>query len=73
MRVYHLIERFAPPVARGLALGFAVLAVATVALGMGDHASAAERYWVSAGYGLVAVLSFVLSRAIEPFLRRLGG
>lgn len=72
-KLFHLIERFAPPVARGLALGFAVLAVATAVFGMGDYASAAERYWVSAAYGLVAVVSLVVSRAVEPFLRWLNG
>jgi hypothetical protein len=68
-KVFRLVGRFAPPVARGLALGFAVLAIATVVFGMGDHTSDAERYWVSGVYAAIAAISFFMSRAIDPLLR----
>jgi hypothetical protein len=70
-KFFQLVGRFAPPVARGLALGFAILAIATVVFGMGDYASDAERYWVAGVYGAIAGISFFVSRAIDPLLRGL--
>jgi hypothetical protein len=69
----QFLGRFVPPVARGLALGFAVLAVATAVFGMGDYATTANRYVVSGVYALVAVVSLAISRLVKPTLRRMPG
>ena len=65
-----LLDRFVPVICRGLALGFAVLAVATL-FGMGDHATAADRYFSAGLYAAVAVASLVIASAAGRMLRRL--
>jgi len=72
-KVMQFLGRFVPPVARGLALGFAVLAVATAVFGMGDYATTVDRYVVSGVYALIAVASLAISRLVKPILHRMSG
>jgi len=72
-KLIQFLGRFVPVVGRGLALGFGALAVATAFFGMGDYASAADRYSISTVYAFVAVVALVVSRAVGPILRRIGG
>ena len=71
-KIIQSLGRFVPVVARGLALGFGVLAIATAVFGMGDYATAADRYWVSGVYALIAVVSLVIVRAVGPILRQIS-
>ena len=72
-KVMQFLGRFVPPVARGLALGFAVLAVATAVFGMGDYETTADRYVVSGVYALIAVASLAISRLVKPILHWMSG
>ena len=72
-KLMQFLGRFVPPVARGLALGFAVLAVATAVFGMGDYATTTDRYVVSGLYGLIAAVSMAVAAAVKPILRRMSG
>jgi len=69
----QVLGRFVPVVARGLALGFGVLAVATAFFGMGDYAVAADRYLISIVYALIAAAALIVSRTAGPILDRIGG
>lgn len=72
-KLIHILSRIVPAVARGVALGFAVLAMATAFFEMGDYATAADRYWTSGVYALVAAVGLAISLAAKPILRRMGG
>lgn len=69
MRLVHLLNRFVPVVSRGLALGFAILAVATAFFGMGDYPGAGERFLVAGLFALFAIVSFGLGLATKPILK----
>jgi hypothetical protein len=71
-KLMQFLGRFVPVVARGLALGFAVLAVATAVFGMGDHATTTDRYLVSGVYALIAAASLAISQLVKPILRRIS-
>ena len=72
-KLMQFLGRFVPVIARGLALGFAVLAVATAVFGMGDYATTADRYVVSGVYAFIAVASLTISRLVKPLHRMSGG
>lgn len=69
VRLIHLLNRFVPVVSRGLALGFAILAVATAFFGMGDYPGASERYLVGALFAVFAIVSFGIGLATKPILK----
>jgi len=69
MRLIHLLHRYVPVVSRGLALGFAILAVATAFFGMGDYPGASERFLVAGLFALVAIVSFGIGLATKPILK----
>lgn len=71
-RIIQFLGRFVPPVARGLALGFGILAIATAASLTGDYATATDRYLVAGLYAAIAIASLAISRAVQPVLRRFG-
>lgn len=71
-KLIQFLGRFVPVVGRGLALGFGMLAVATVVFGMGDHPTAPDRWLVAAVYALIAVGSLVIVAAVGPILRWLS-
>jgi hypothetical protein len=72
-KIIQFLGRFVPVVSRGLALGFAILAIATAFLGMGDHAGSTERALVSGLYGLIALASLAVGLAVRQILRRIAG
>jgi hypothetical protein len=72
-KLMQFLGRFVPVVARGLALGFAVLAVATAVFDMGDHATVMDRYLLSGLYALIAAVSMAVAAAVKPILRRMSG
>ena len=69
IRLTQILNRFVPVVARGLALGFAVLALATAFLDMGDYPGSRERYLVAGLYLVFALVSFGIGRATKPILK----
>ena len=69
LRLIHLLNRFVPVVARGLALGLAIVAIATAFFEMGEYPGAGERYVMAGIYALLALVSFAVSRAVKPFLK----
>jgi hypothetical protein len=68
-KLIPMLRRFVPVVGRGLALGFAVLALATAFFGMGDHPTTLDRFLVSALYAVLAAASIGIVHAIKPILR----
>ena len=68
-RLIQLLNRFVPVVARGVGLGFAIVAMTTLLFGMGEYSEPRERYVFTGIFGFIAVVSFGLSRAIKPILK----
>jgi nitrate/nitrite transporter NarK len=69
LRLFPILRRFVPIVGRGLALGFAVLAVATAFFAMGDYWTARDRFLVAGLYAVFAGASMTVAVAIAPILR----
>lgn len=66
--LFKLIAWFLPLACRGLALGFAILAV-TVLFGIGDDAGS-DRYFTAGLYAAIAVGSFAFGVVAGRILRR---
>lgn len=69
LRLIHLLNRFIPVVARGFALGLAIVAIATAFFEMGEYPGVGERYVMAGIYALLALVSFAIGRAVKPFLK----
>lgn len=69
LRLIHWLNRFVPVVARGIALGLAIVAISTALFEMGEYSGARERYVTAGIYMLLAFISFGISRVIKPVLR----
>jgi H+/Cl- antiporter ClcA len=71
-KLIQVLGRFVPVVARGLALGFFVLAIATVVFDGHDDATVAERYWLAGVYAAIGAGSLLIARAVASIVRRLS-
>ena len=69
IRFIHSLNRFVPVVARGIALGLAIVAISTAFFEMGEYSGAGERYVTAGIYMLLALISFGISRVVKPVLR----
>jgi len=69
LRLVPILRRFVPVVGRGLALGFAILSVATAFFGMGDYPTAGDRFLVAGLYAFIAAASIGIVYAVSPVLR----
>lgn len=68
-RLVRLLNRFVPIIARGVGLGLAIAAIATLVLGMGEYSEPLERYVFTGIFTFFALVSFGIGRAIKPILR----
>jgi hypothetical protein len=69
LRLFPILRRFVPIVGRGLALGFAVLAVATAFFALGDYPTARDRFLVAGLYAVFAGVGLATVFAVKPMLR----
>ena len=69
IRLIQLLNRFVPVIARGLALGFAIVAITTLFFGMGEYSEPRERYVFTGIFTFLALVSFGVGRAVKPILR----
>ena len=68
-RLIQLLNRFVPVVARGVGLGFAIVAITTLLFGMGEYSAPSERYVFTGIFAFIALVSFGISRAVKPILK----
>ena len=69
--LFNTLDRLIPPIFRGLALGFGVLAIATAVFGMDVLSDGSNRFLLAVLYAVVALICFAVARRARDLLRRL--